>query len=149
MVKNDKDQLISTRIQSGWRECIDYTKLNSAIKKDYFPLLFLDQMLERLARQAFYCFVNRCSDYNQVFIAPKDQEKTTFTFPIGTYAFRKMPFELCNAPATFQRSMTFIFFNLFEKCLEISVDDFTIYGDSFKYSLTNLEKFYEGVRISI
>jgi len=72
VVKNDRDELIPTRIQSGWRVCIDYRKLNSATKKDHFPLPFLDQMLERLSGRAYYCFLNGYSGYTQVHIAPED-----------------------------------------------------------------------------
>ena len=81
--------------------CIDYRKLNEATRKDHFPLLFMDLMLERLARQAYYCFLDGYSGYNQIAVDPKDQEKTTFTCPFGVFAYRRMPFGLCNAPATF------------------------------------------------
>jgi hypothetical protein len=62
----------------------------------------MDQMLERLAGKSFYCFLDGYSGYNQIIINPEDQEKTTFTCLFGTYAYRKMPFGLCNAPTTFQ-----------------------------------------------
>ncbi|CAL8988360.1 unnamed protein product [Prunus brigantina] len=65
---------------------------------------FIDQMLERLAGHTYYCFLDGYSGYNQIVIAPEDQEKTTFTCSFGTFAYRRMPFGLCNAPATFQRS---------------------------------------------
>jgi len=78
VVKNDKDELIPTRIQSEWRVCIDYKKLNSATRKDHFPLPFLDQMLERLAEWAFYCFLDGYSGNTQIFTAPENQEMTTF-----------------------------------------------------------------------
>ena len=63
--------------------CIDYKKLNSATRKDHFSLLFIDQMLERIAGHAFYCFSDGYSGYNQIAIAPEDQEKMTFTYPIA------------------------------------------------------------------
>ena len=90
--------------------CVDYKKLNLATRKDHFPLPFMDQMLERLAGKSFYCFLNGYSGYNQIVINPEDQEKTTFTCPFGTYAYRRMPFGLCNEPATFHRRMMSIFF---------------------------------------
>jgi len=80
--------------------CIDYRKLNQASRKDNFPLPFMDQMLERLAEQAFYYFLDGYSGYNQIAMDPEDQEKTAFTCPFGVFAYRKMPFGLCNAPAT-------------------------------------------------
>nr|GEV14373.1 reverse transcriptase domain-containing protein [Tanacetum cinerariifolium] len=73
-------------------------KLNDATRKDHFPLRFMDQMLERLARNEFYCFLDGFSGYFQISIDPQDQEKTTFKFPYGTFAYRRMPFGLYNAP---------------------------------------------------
>ncbi|GJS37742.1 reverse transcriptase domain-containing protein [Tanacetum coccineum] len=102
VVKNDENDLIPTRLVTGWRVCIDYRKLNEATRKDHFPLPFMDQMLERLAGNQFYCFLDGFSGYFQIPIDPKDQEKTTFTCPYGTFAYRRMPFGLCNAPGTFQ-----------------------------------------------
>ncbi|KAH9792667.1 hypothetical protein KPL71_004223 [Citrus sinensis] len=103
VVKNEENKLVPTRVQTGWRVCIDYRKLNAATRKDHFPLPFIDQMLERLSGHSHYCFLDGYSGYNQIVIAPEDQEKTTFTCPFGTFAYRRMPFGLCNAPATFQR----------------------------------------------
>ena len=81
--------------------CIDYRKLNDATRKDHFPLPFMDQMLERLAGQSSYCFLVGYLGYNQIVVDPNDQEKTTFTCPFGVFAYRRMPFVLCNALATF------------------------------------------------
>ena len=74
-------------------------------RKDHFPLPFIDQMLERLAGHAYYSFLDGYSEYNQILIAREDQEKTTVTCQFGTFAYRRMPFGLCNTPATFQRYM--------------------------------------------
>ncbi|GJY69007.1 reverse transcriptase domain-containing protein [Tanacetum coccineum] len=102
VVKNEENELIPTRLVTGWRVCIDYRKLNDATRKDHFPLPFMDQMLERLAGNEYYCFLDGFSGYFQIPIDPLDQEKTTFTCPYGTFAYRRMPFGLCNAPGTFQ-----------------------------------------------
>ncbi|GKF87118.1 reverse transcriptase domain-containing protein, partial [Tanacetum coccineum] len=90
----------------GWRVCINYRKLNDATRKDHFPLLFIDQMLKRLCGNEYYHFLDRFLGFFQIPISPEDQEKTTFTCPYGTFAYKRMSFGLCNAPATFQRSMT-------------------------------------------
>nr|GEY71004.1 reverse transcriptase domain-containing protein [Tanacetum cinerariifolium] len=102
VVENKDNELIPTRLVTGWRVCIDYRKLNEATRKDHFPLPFMDQMLERLAGNQYYCFLDGFSGHFQILIDPKDQEKTTFTCPYGTFAYRRMPFRLCNAPGTFQ-----------------------------------------------
>ncbi|KAM2352119.1 hypothetical protein ACFXTH_006838 [Malus domestica] len=138
VVKNEENELVPTRIQTGWRVCIDYRKLNATTRKYHFPLPFIDQMLERLASRAFYCFLDGYSGYNQIVIAPDDQEKTTFTCPFGTFAYHRMPFGLCNAPATFQRCMVSIFSDYVEKIIEVFMDDFSVFGDSFDNFLDNL-----------
>ncbi|XP_048446201.1 uncharacterized protein LOC125480030, partial [Pyrus x bretschneideri] len=78
------------------------------------------------------------SGYNQIVIAPDDQENTTFTCPFGTFAYRRMPFGLCNAPATFQRCMVSIFSDFVEKIIEVFMDDFSVFGSSFDNCLDNL-----------
>ncbi|XP_038976409.1 uncharacterized protein LOC113461320 [Phoenix dactylifera] len=140
VVHNENNELIPTRTVTGWRVCIDYRKLNSVTRKDHFPLPFLDQVLERLAGYAYYCFLDGYSGYNQISISPEDQEKTTFTCPYGTFAFRRMPFGLCNAPATFQRCMMAIFSDFVEKIMEIFMDDFSVFGSSFDSCLDNLSR---------
>nr|GFB98108.1 putative reverse transcriptase domain-containing protein [Tanacetum cinerariifolium] len=118
VIKNDENKLVSTRLVTGWRVCIDYRKLNEATKKYHFSLPFMDQMLERLAGNEYYCFLDGFSGYFQIPIDPKDQEKTTFTCPYGTFAYKRMPFGLCNASGTFQRCMMAIFHDMIEKTME-------------------------------
>ncbi|GJY64183.1 reverse transcriptase domain-containing protein, partial [Tanacetum coccineum] len=79
VVENEDNELIPTRLDMGWRVCIDYRKLNDATCKDHFPLPFMDQMLERLEGNKYYCFLDGFSRYFQIPIDPQDQEKTTFT----------------------------------------------------------------------
>nr|GEZ51462.1 reverse transcriptase domain-containing protein [Tanacetum cinerariifolium] len=90
VLANENNELIPTRLVTGWRVCIDYMKLNDATRKDHFPLPFKDQMLERLVGNKFYCFLDGFSGYFQIPIDPQDQEKTTFTCPYGTFAYRRM-----------------------------------------------------------
>ena len=118
--------------------CIDYRKLNKATKKDHFPLPFIDEMLERLAKHSFFCFLDGYSGYHQILIHPDDQSKTTFTCLYGTYAYRHMSFGLCNAPTSFQRCMMFIFSDIIEEIMEVFMDDFFVYGKTFDECLENL-----------
>ncbi|KAK4389868.1 Retrovirus-related Pol polyprotein from transposon.6 [Sesamum angolense] len=140
VVKNQSGELVPMRVQNGWRMCIDFRRLNLATCKDHFPLPFIDQMLERLAGKAYFCFLDGFSGYYQIAIAQEDQEKTTFTCPFSTFAFRRMPFGLCNAPGTFQRGMMSIFSEYIRKCIEVFMDDFTVYGGSFDECLSHLAK---------
>ncbi|GKC58581.1 reverse transcriptase domain-containing protein [Tanacetum coccineum] len=112
VVLNDNNELIPSRTVTGWRVYIDYHKLNDATRKDHFPLPFIDQMLERLCGNEYYCFLDGFSGFFQILIAPEDQEKTIFTCPYETFAYRRMSFGLCNAPTTFQRCMTTIFHDM-------------------------------------
>eukprot|EP00253_Pinus_taeda_P020212 PITA_20212 len=123
-----------------WRVCVDYRALNKATQKDPFPLPFIDQVLDNLAGKKFFSFLDGFSGYNQIKIAPQDQDKTTFTSPWGTFAYRVLPFGLRNAPATFQRAVIGIFSDMINDSLEIFMDDFTPYGTTFEDALQNLEK---------
>ncbi|WKA10545.1 hypothetical protein VitviT2T_028110 [Vitis vinifera] len=115
VVQNEKGEEIATRLTSGWR------------------------VLERVSGHSFYCFLDGYSGYFQIEIDVEDQEKTTFTCPFGTYAYRRMPCGLCNAPATFQRCMLSIFSDMVEQIMEVFMDDITIYGGTFEECLVNLE----------
>lgn len=88
VVKNENSELVPQRTVTGWRVCIDYRKLNDATRKDHFPLPFIDQMLERLAGHEYCCFLDGFSGYFQIPITPEDQEKTMFTSPYGTFAYK-------------------------------------------------------------
>ena len=102
--------------------------MNTATKKDYFPLSFKDIILDHVAGQECYSFVNGFSRYNQVFIRAEDQLKTTFTTEWGTFAFNRMPFGLCNALGTFQRLMMDIFQDFLRHFLEVFIDDFVVFS---------------------
>nr|GEW96937.1 reverse transcriptase domain-containing protein [Tanacetum cinerariifolium] len=140
IVENEDNELIPTRLVTGWRVCIDYHKLNEATRKDHFSLPFMDQMLERLAGNQYYCFLDGFSGYFQIPIDLKDQEKITFTCPYETFAYRRMPFGLWNAPGKFQRCMMAIFHDMIEKTMEVFMDDFFVFGNSFQSCLSHLKR---------
>nr|GEX30493.1 reverse transcriptase domain-containing protein [Tanacetum cinerariifolium] len=109
VVKNEENELIPTRLVTSWRVCIDYRRLKDATRKDHFPLSFMDQMLERLTGNEYYCFLDGFSGYFQIPKDPQDQEKTTFTCPYGMFAY-------------------------------LFMDDFSVFGNSFKTCLSHLDK---------
>ena len=89
---------------------------------------------------SFFCLLDGYSGYHQISIHLDDQSKTTFTCSYGTYAYRRMSFGLCNAPASFQRCMMSIFFDMIEEIMKVFIDDFSIYGKTFDDCLENLDK---------
>nr|GEV40559.1 reverse transcriptase domain-containing protein [Tanacetum cinerariifolium] len=147
VVENEENELIPTRLVTEWRVCIDYQKLNEAIRKDHFPLSFMDQMLERLAGNEYYCFLDGFFGYFQIPIDPRDQEKSTFTCPYGTFTYRCMPFGLCNAPGTFQRCMLAIFHDMVEKTMKVFMDDFSVFGNSFENFISRLDKMLQRIEV--
>ncbi|KAL0313026.1 UNVERIFIED_CONTAM: hypothetical protein Sradi_5701900 [Sesamum radiatum] len=114
--------------------------LNEATRKYHFLLPFIDQMVEKLAGHEYYCFLDGYFGYLQVAIASEEQEKTTFTCSYGTFAFRRMAFVLCNAPATFQSCMSSVFGDFIDHFIEVFMDDFSIYPSSFDACLNNVAK---------
>lgn len=121
VILNEKNELIPTRTVIGWRVCIDYRTLNTAKRKDHFPLPFIDLMLERLADHEYYCFLDGYSGYNHIVISPEDQEKTIFTCCYGIFSYIRMSFGLCNASTTFQRCMTSILTDILENHMEVLI----------------------------
>ncbi|KAL2102866.1 hypothetical protein ACEWY4_002034 [Coilia grayii] len=105
----------------GLRFCVDYRKLNSVTHKDAYPLPRIEESLTGLRKAAWYSTLDLASGYWQVEVHPHDKEKTAFTTPMGLYQFERMPFGLCNGPATFQRLM--------QRCLGGQVNEFLIYLD--------------------
>nr|GEY84694.1 reverse transcriptase domain-containing protein [Tanacetum cinerariifolium] len=149
VIKKEVEKFLDLRLiypisDSPWVSpvCIDYRKLNEATRKGHFPLPFMDQMLKRLAGNEYYCFLDGFSGYFQIPIDPRDEEKTTFTCPYGTFAYRCMPFGLYNAPGTFQRMS-----------LEISFTDALIlmpkFASTLKALIRNKEKLSEMARTTM
>ena len=138
-VQNDKGEDVSTRLTIGWRVCIDYRRLNTVTKKNHFSLPFIDQVLERVSGHPFYYFLDGYFGYFEIEIDVEDQEKTTFTCPFGTCEYRRMPFGLCNALATFQKCILNIFSDMVERIMEVFMDYITICGSAFDECLVKLE----------
>ncbi|CAN6567584.1 unnamed protein product [Malus baccata var. baccata] len=131
VVKNAEDELVPTRIQTGWRVCIDYRKLNNTTRKDHFPLPFIDQMLERLAGHSFYCFLDGYSGYNQIVIARP--RKDHLHVPIWYFCLPSHAIRFMQCTDHVPKMHDFI-----EKIIEVFMDDFSVFGDSFDGCLENL-----------
>lgn len=98
----------------------------------------MDHMLDRLAGKGWYCILDGYSGYNKISIASEDQNKTTFTSPYGTFAFKRMLLCQCNAPTTFECFMMSMFFDMVEDTIEVFINKFSVVGDSFKDCLAHL-----------
>nr|GEZ59990.1 retrovirus-related Pol polyprotein from transposon 17.6 [Tanacetum cinerariifolium] len=149
VIKKEVEKLLDAGLIYPISDSPWVSPLNEATRKDHFPLPFMDQMLKRLAGNEYYYFLNGFSGYFQIPINPRDQEKTTFTCPYGTFAYRRMPFGLCNAPGTFQRCMLAIFHDMVEKRMEVFMNDFSVFGNSFENCLSRLDKCSKGVKTPI
>ncbi|OAE24676.1 hypothetical protein AXG93_4040s1030 [Marchantia polymorpha subsp. ruderalis] len=139
--------IVPKKLTGKIRVCQDFRKLNAATRKDHHPLPFTDAILDHVAGHECYSFLDGFSGYNQVSIREQDKDKTTFTTDWGTYAYHKMPFGLCNAPATFQRMMTNIFQEQLRKFLEIFIDDFCVFGKRSEH-LSHLKQTFDKCRES-
>ena len=91
----------SFEVTGKWHICVYFRELNKATLKDYFPLPFIDQVLDTLSGKQYFSFLEGYSGYKKILIALENQDKTNFTCPWGTYAYINFPFSLCNAPTTF------------------------------------------------
>jgi hypothetical protein len=120
--------------------CIYFRKINEETRKDHYPLPFIDQTFERLARHSIFCYLDGYSGFSQIVFHPKDQLKTTFSCLFVLYAYARMTFDLCKAPATFRRCMTAMFSDYIEHIMEVLMDDFSVHGTSFNNYLRNLHK---------
>ena len=103
--------------------CTDFRDLNKTSLKDDFPLPNIDMIVDSTTRHALLSFMDGFFGYNQIFILPYDQYKTTSTTPWRTFGWVMMPFALRNAGATYQRAMTLIFHDYIHKILKDYVDN--------------------------
>lgn len=126
-----------------WRLCIDYRKLNDITVKDAHPLPRIDDTLDALQGNYFFTSLDLHSGYWQVAMNERDKLKTAFTCPQGLFHFNTMPMGLCNAAATFQRLMQYVFRGLQWKILVIYLDDIIVFGKTYQEMILNLSTVFE------
>jgi hypothetical protein len=120
------------------RFCIDYRQLNDITRKDVYPLPRIDVCLDSLSGAQYFSTFDLRSGYHQVPMREEDRDKTAYVTREGTFRFKKMPFGLCNAGATFQRLMDLVMAGLnFEICL-VYLDDIVLYSKDISEHLERL-----------
>ena len=127
--------------------CVNLKQVNAATIRDNYPLPIMDHVIERVAGNAAYSFLDGFFGYNQVSIDPKDQHKTSFAMEWGIFAYRVMPFGLTNAPATFQRLMCHAFKEYLRDFLEIFMDDLCIHSSDRMEHIEHLKKIFEKCQV--
>ena len=128
------------------RFCVDYRRLNTVTRKDVYPLPRIDDILDTLGRAKYFTTLDLSAGYWQVELDPESQAKTAFTSHCGLYEFTRMPFGLCNAPATFQRLMQVVLAGLEWDCCFVYIDDILIASQSFEEHMRHLQLVFERLR---
>ena len=128
------------------RFCVDYRRLNAITKKDVYPLPRIDDILDTLGRAKYFSTLDLASGYWQVEIDPGSRQKTAFAAHCGLYEFNRMPFGLCNAPATFQRLMQVVLSGLEWDCCYVYLDDILVASQTFEEHLRHLQLVLDRLR---
>jgi hypothetical protein len=129
------------------RCCVEFRNLNKACPKDEFSLPNMDLLIDSAAGHAMFSFMDGFSRYNQIFMSPRDAEKTAFRTPIGNFYYIVMPFGLKNAGATYQRTMTAMFHDMMHREIEDYVDDIVVKSKTRRDHFGILKKVFERCRL--
>lgn len=128
------------------RFCVDYRKLNLITKRDVYPLPRIDDTLDKLRNAYFFSSLDLKSGYWQIEVDERDRKKTAFVTPDGLYEFKVLPFGLCSAPATFQRTINTVLSGLkWQSCL-VYLDDVVVFSSTFEQHMQRLRAVLDAIR---
>ena len=123
--------------------CVDFRNLNRASDKDNYLVPPMEKILQTVSGSELFLLLDGFSGYNQVLVAEEDMLKTTFKTKWGTFAYRRMPFGLINAGATFQRDMDIAFYGLIGRSVVVHLDDVTIFSKRREKHAFHLKQIFE------
>jgi hypothetical protein len=135
--------LLVKKKDGSWRLCVDYRKLNDITVKNKFPMLIIDEFLDELSGATYFSKLDMASGVHQIIMAEADELKTAFKTHHGHFQFRVMPFELTNAPTTFQCLMNVVFQDLMRKCVLIFMDVILVYSPTLEDHAIHLNKVFQ------
>ncbi len=138
--------VIVIKKDGGVRFCCDYRRLNQVTFKDAYPLPRVEESLDALGNAKLFSTLDLTAGYFQVAVSESDREKTAVTMPFGLFEWTRMPFGLCNAPATFQRLMGAALGDLAFDVLLIYLDDIIVFSEDFKSHCERLELVFSRLR---
>ena len=129
------------------RMCVDYRDLNRASPKEDFSLPHIDVLVDNTAQHKIFSFMDDFSSYNQIKMAPKDMEKTTFVIQWGNFCYKVIPFGLKNAGATYQRAMVALFHDMIHYEIDVYIDDMIARSQTEEDHLDHLQKLFDGLKM--
>lgn len=121
------------------RLCVDYRALNKKTIKQHYPLPRIEDQIDRLAGNKFFCALDLASGYYQIPLSKESRSKSSFVTPDGQFEFKRMPFGLANAPAVFQRTINLVLGNLRYNIALAYMDDILVPSRSFEEGIERLE----------
>ena len=137
-------QMVLVRKRSGdIRICIDYRALNNKTIKDAFPMPTIEECLDSLNGAKYFCSLDLTQGYMQVKLDETDAHKTAFRALGSLYEYTRLPFGLCNSPATFSRLMKVCFGNDFQEGMIFYLDDILLYSKTIPEMLQKLEMVFK------
>ena len=137
--------LFARKKDNTLRLCIDYRALNKITVKDRYPVPRIDEMLDEMVHATWFSKLDLQQGYHQILVIPEHVERTAFNTKYGSFQFKVMPFWLCNAPATFQRTMNNVL-SEHRTFAAVYIDDIIVHSNSYEDHLEHLRKIFETLR---
>ncbi|GJS25399.1 reverse transcriptase domain-containing protein [Tanacetum coccineum] len=129
-----------------WKLRVDFTNINKACIREPHPLPAAEQKAEGLHKYRLKCFLDAYKGYHQIPIAEKDEEKTAFFTREGVFCYKRLPFGLKNAGATYQKLIDKVFGHQMGRNMEVNADDMVIKSDSEEEMMADITETLERLR---